>query len=339
MSTIKVLFFSDSHLGFDFPVSGKSRKIRRGFDFFDNFYHILNQAREKKVDLVIHGGDLFFRSKVPPAIVNKTYDTLFALADDGIPLVIVPGNHDRSTLPVSLFLEHPNINIFREPGVFNFVFGGINFQIAGFPYVKKIGDEITTVLSRINDQVDVNGVSVLCMHQAFAGATVGPVDYTFRAGSDVLGPKDLYGPYCAYLSGHIHRHQILKISGNAGVETPFIYPGSIERTAFAERFEEKGFMYLHFDERGLHNFNFEKLPSRPMHIISIKEEPCSKDALIKEINGQAAAVKSRAAILIQSPTQTTSKWLTRKVLQQILPADAHVEVRHRWLVGPDHSNK
>ena len=51
---IRIVFFSDTHLGFDYPVRGvrKTRGVRkagerrrRGADFFDNFERVLRYAR------------------------------------------------------------------------------------------------------------------------------------------------------------------------------------------------------------------------------------------------------------------------------------------------------
>lgn len=329
---IKILFFSDTHLGFDYPLSGRSNTIRRGIDFFNNFYHILNVAKQKGVDLVIHGGDLFYRSKVPSRIIDKTYDALFDLADSGIPVVIVPGNHDRSTLPVSLFLQHKNLHVFREPVVFNFNLKGIPVQIAGFPYVKLIGEEIDSILSHLNKHLDWNAPAMLCMHQAFDGATVGPVNYRFRASRDVLSATDLEGPYMGYLSGHIHRYQVLPVLSRPHDRVvPFIYPGSIERTSFAERFEEKGYMFLEINSTGLLNMEFIELNSRPMHVLKIEKELYSKESLGELIAAEIKDLKSNAAILISSPTQVTSKWLSREFLRKYLPAEMHFQIRHRWL--------
>jgi DNA repair exonuclease SbcCD nuclease subunit len=106
---IRILLCADTHLGFDEPIRPRVERRRRGPDFFDNFQRVLDSARDRRVDLVVHGGDLFFRSRVPPAIVDRVYRMLLSFAGGGIPLLIVPGNHERSVLPQSLFLSHPDI--------------------------------------------------------------------------------------------------------------------------------------------------------------------------------------------------------------------------------------
>jgi len=61
------------------------------------------------------------------------------------------------------------------------------------------------------------------------------------AGCDV--PSD----FAAVLAGHIHRRQTLTrdLRGRA-LGAPVIYPGSIERTSFAERNEDKGYVIADF---------------------------------------------------------------------------------------------
>ena len=91
------------HLGFDFPLKPRIERRRRGPDFFDNFHRVLDYARKTRPDFLVHGGDLFFRAKIPQLIVDMVYQDLFEFAAEGIPTLIVPGNHERSILPVSLF--------------------------------------------------------------------------------------------------------------------------------------------------------------------------------------------------------------------------------------------
>ena len=127
---LRIVFLADTHLGFDYPVKPRIKRRRRGPDFFANFRQVLEYARQTRPDIVLHGGDLFFRSKIPPKIIDLVYGDLFDFAGEGIPLLIVPGNHERSILPASLFLNHPNIHIFlaMTQSIINLMFV--------FPYVR-----------------------------------------------------------------------------------------------------------------------------------------------------------------------------------------------------------
>jgi hypothetical protein len=52
------------------------------------------------------------------------------------------------------------------------------------------------------------------------------------------------------------------------LNAPVFYPGSIERTSFAEKEEPKGYLILEFDtcrkSAALRNWTFHRLPARPM---------------------------------------------------------------------------
>jgi DNA repair exonuclease SbcCD nuclease subunit len=109
------------------------------------------------------------------------------------------------------------------------------------------------------------------------GARVGPKDYTFRHTPNVIRCSDLLPGFAAVLSGHIHRHQVLRhdLEGHP-LSTPVLYPGSVERTAFAEVDEEKGFILLEMapGRRGgrLVRQDFVGLPTRPMVVRDLHPE-------------------------------------------------------------------
>ena len=65
MGMIRILFLADTHLGFDYPFRPRVQRRRRGPDFFRNFDLALQPAHRGEVDLVVHGGDIFYRSKIP----------------------------------------------------------------------------------------------------------------------------------------------------------------------------------------------------------------------------------------------------------------------------------
>jgi exonuclease SbcD len=120
-------------------------------------------------------------------------------------------------------------------------------------------------------------VSLLCFHQCVESATVGPQNYTFRSAADVIRASDLPAAFAAVLAGHIHRHQVLTADlRGRPLPAPVIYPGSIERTAWAERGEEKGYVVLELAPGRpggvLKAWTFHPLPARPMVIEEIRAD-------------------------------------------------------------------
>ncbi len=275
---VRVRFFSDTHLGFDYPIKPRIERRRRGKDFFDNFYRILDSTAKSNIDLFVHGGDLFFRSRVPARIIDMVYGALFEFADQGIPIVIVPGNHERSKLPESLYLSHPNIHVFARPMTFMFKIRDVQVNVSGFPFERdNIKSRFKAILEQTGWRETKGDIKLLCIHQAVEGARVGPVNYTFRSGPDVIRFKDLPDGFQVILAGHVHRQQILtgrRRSDSDGRRV--IYAGSTERTSFAEKNEDKGFFDITFDPAGndhweVGSFGFKRLPARPMADIIIDQ--------------------------------------------------------------------
>jgi exonuclease SbcD len=266
---LHLLFLSDTHLGFDDPVRRRSRNPHRGPDFFTAFHRALEFARAEHADAVIHGGDLFYRSRVPDSLIDRAMAPLVELAEGGTPVFLVAGNHERSILPRTLFSLHDRIHVFDRPRTFRLTIGGIRLAIGGFPFVREgvrmLFPRLVDATGLASAQADVR---VLCIHQLVEGARVGPSGHVFRGGEDVVGASDLPGKVAAILSGHVHRHQVLRVDlSGKPLSAPVIYAGSTERTSFAEIDEAKGCIALAVGSAGdLQSIEFRAIPARPMCI-------------------------------------------------------------------------
>jgi exonuclease SbcD len=300
---IKILFFGDSHLGYDLPLRPRIQRRRRGEDFFSNYQRILDYARRKKVDLVIHGGDLFFRSKVPSLIVDRAYESLYQVATRGIPVYIVPGNHERSRLPEHLYLAHENIQVLDRPATYTCQVGERTIALSGFPFSRDVREKFSELLRQTGWEEVQADAHFLCTHQTFEGAQVGPVDFTFREGPDNIPPEWVPDQFTAVLSGHIHRaQQLTQTLEGEPLKVPVIYPGSIERTSIAERFEEKSFhlINLHWEEGNLvQELETHPLPARPMVKVTVPVEDHPPEQVLVHIQGQLSLIKSDAVVRIE----------------------------------------
>ena len=270
MGIVRILFLADTHLGFDLAFRPRIERRRRGPEFFANFERALQPALKGRIDCVVHGGDLLYRSKVPARLVSMAFEPLKAVADRGVPIYLVPGNHERSAVPHRHLAEHPRIHIFDKPQTFRLKTNEFNLALVGFPFVRHgIRKAFLNQLDQCGWR-DVNAeIKVLCIHQAIDGATVGPTGYKFRYAADVISPADVPADFAAVLSGHIHRFQVLtRDFKGRSLQTPVFYPGSIERTSFAEKNEKKGYLILEFETGGsgggLKKWKFAELAARPM---------------------------------------------------------------------------
>jgi DNA repair protein SbcD/Mre11 len=257
---MRVLFLSDTHLGLDLPSRPRVIRHRRGYDFFENFERALEAARTGEVDVVVHGGDLLFRSRVPAWLAEAALAPLKRVASSGVPVLLIPGNHERARVPYPLLALHERLHIFDRPRSVVLEARGVRAAFIGFPYTFDIRRRFPEVFAAASRDSFATDVRVLCLHQCIEGATCGPGNFTFSFGTDVIRTADLPRDVAVVLSGHIHRHQVLRPVRRP----PVIYAGSVERTSFAEAPEVKGFVVLQLTPSGLGQFEFRPLPVRPM---------------------------------------------------------------------------
>jgi exonuclease SbcD len=271
MGLIRILLIADTHLGFDLPFRPRINRRRRGPDFFANFERALSPALKGEVQAVVHGGDVLYRSKVPARLVQMAFEPLKQVAESGVPVYLVPGNHERSAIPHGHLAAHPGIHLFDRPRTYHLQTAGGSLALAGFPFVRSgIRGVFLDRVAQSGWQHTPADTHVLCIHQSVDGAVVGPAGYTFRYGPDVIRTSDIPPGFAAVLAGHIHRFQVLHrdLKGKT-LSAPVFYPGSIERTSFAEKDEPKGYLILEFETGRtpagtLKNWTFHELPARPM---------------------------------------------------------------------------
>ncbi len=302
---LRVLLLADSHLGFDLPWKPRVKRRRRGPDFFANFERALAPALAGDVDLVVHGGDVLFRSKVPPRLVQMAFEPLMRVADAGVPVVVVPGNHERSAIPYPLLASHPAVHILHDPRTVRLELRGLRVAVAGFPFERHdVRGRFAELVERTAWRRRPAEVRLLCLHQTVEGSRVGPVGYTFRRGADVIRGRDLPAGFAAVLAGHIHRRQVL-VADLAGrpLAAPVLYPGSIERTSAAERDEPKGYMTLDVvpgvDGGRLETWTFHQLPARPMVDVDLDPAGLARQQLVARLERLLAGVDPDAVVRLR----------------------------------------
>jgi DNA repair protein SbcD/Mre11 len=263
---IRILFLADSHIGFDLPQRPRVDRHRRGHDFLANYHTALGPAIRGEVDLVIHGGDVFDRSRPLPSTAYRALEPLRRIAASGVPVFIVPGNHERSRIPHARFGLHPNVHLFDRARTFTLDVRGHRIALAGFPYERdNVRARFPDLLRETGWEEHDAGSRLLCVHHCVEGATVGPANFTFTTAADVIRHRDIPTAFRAVLSGHIHRHQVLTRYLGRKISTPVLYAGSIERTSTAELGERKGFMIVTLRDGGI-SWEFRELPTRDIEI-------------------------------------------------------------------------
>lgn len=302
---LRLLLVADTHLGFDDPLRARVDRRRRGPDFFSAFERALLPALRGEVDAVVHGGDLLYRSQVEASLVARALQPLLRVAEAGVPVYLVPGNHERSRIPFPILAAHRNLFLFDRPRTFHHTLAGLRVALAGFPYAPQVRGRFPGLLAETRWGAAEAEVRLLCLHQAVEGARVGTPEFTFTDGDDVVRGRDVPGGFAAVLSGHIHRGQRLTrgLDGRP-LAAPWFYPGAVERTSFAEREETKGYLVLRMAAEGapggrVEGFDWCPLETRPMVREVVEAEGLEGAALEGVVRRRLAALPRDAVVRLE----------------------------------------
>lgn len=211
--TIKIAHMADTHLGYR-----QYGLIEREEDYYDNFKKITNDIIEKKVDYVIHCGDLFEQPKPPIKALLTAQECFTKMIENGIEIFVIAGNHDiqqrrKTVLPQELYLNDKfhilstkNNNVTLKEDIF----------LAGIPYLQKSYEEkIKEILYELASKAEVHKHKILMLH----GATNKNFDFNPEFENDTIPIGFDY-----YALGHIHQ-RIIEKNFHDGVLS---YPGSTE---------------------------------------------------------------------------------------------------------------
>ncbi len=325
---MRVLFVSDTHVGFDLPARPRVERRRRGPDFLRNFELALAPALAGEVDVVLHGGDLLFRSRVPPSLAELALAPLKRVAARGIPVLLVPGNHERSALPYPMLALHENLFVFDRPRTCVLSVRGLDVAFSGFPYARRVRGQLGRLLAEAGYGAAPAQLRVVCLHHCIEGATCGPGNFVFRSGDDVIQLGELPAGAAAVLSGHIHRHQVLRPPGGP----PVVYAGSVERTSFAEAPETKGYVVLELGASGLVGLEHRALPARPMVTRALDFDeagPGEALALLREAIDSTPPDAVLRLQLDRPPSASAAPWLRAAALRS-LAGQRTVSVSGPW---------
>lgn len=335
MGIIRLLLLADTHLGFDFPWRPRIKRRRRGPEFFANFERALQPALDGQVDCVVHGGDLLYRSKVPTDLVAMAFEPLKRVADRGIPIYLVPGNHERSAIPHRHLGKHPRIHVFDRPRTFFLKKDDFAVALAGFPFLRQgVRHEFLNLIAQTDCHAMTTDIRLLCIHQAVDGATVGPGNYVFRQAPDVVDVFDVPKDFAAVLAGHIHRFQVLDTDQKGDkLQAPVFYPGSIERTSFAEKDEQKGYLIIEFGREavkggGVRWWQFKTLPVRPMFQLNLHPSKMGSNELRSWIETRLARLPGDGIVKLKihgGVSQQAMTVLNAVALRSLAPPTMNID--------------
>jgi DNA repair exonuclease SbcCD nuclease subunit len=207
--------------------------------------------------------------------------------------------------------------------------------LSGFPYARGVGGRFRDLVRGTRyEEMDADA-RLLCMHQVVEGAQVGAHNYTFRRGPHVVRGEEIPAGFCAVLSGHIHRGQTLThdLRGKP-LTSPVIYPGSVERTSFAERNEKKGYVILTIGLSGdgggqLLEVSFEPLPARPMVMLVFEPEGLDEQAIVRRLGKRLSELDPDSVVRVElrgPGSWEALKLLSAARLRELAPPSMNVSL-------------
>ena len=296
MTSIRIMHLADIHIGMENygrldPATGLNGRV---MDFLRRLNEAVDYALENDVDLVLFAGDAY-KTRDP----NSTYRREFSrrikrLADAGIPVVLLVGNHDlpsqdkrASSIDIFHTLDVPNVTVGNRDRLHQITTRrGEPIQVATVPYPVRqrllsrdehkdktiaeldlfVQQLVAENIQALAEQVDPSIPAVLLGHFSVSDAKYGS-ERTVMLGRDVVVLKSVLAvPAWDYVAlGHIHRHQEL----NKGQQPPIVYTGSLERIDFGEEKESKGFVIADV-RRGHAEWAFHRVQAR--RFVTIRDD-------------------------------------------------------------------
>ena len=294
---LRILHLADSHIGAGWPLRPRVDRPRRGDDFVDSLSRVLNLALQQETDLVIHAGDLFNMPEPCSRALAAASDALLRIAAAGVPVVLVPGNHERQAISSTLLLAHPNIHVMSEPRTITLRLNGTQVSVSAFACSRR------NAAAKFPPALDATGwaasradLRILALHETFESATCGPASFRFRSGDDVVERDAVPAEFDYVACGHIHRHQVLRRPDDRG--PAIVYAGSTDRISFAEVSEPKGCVLVEATNGRLAH-RFVEHDVRPMSIHPVLVTDLNKQQIAEQVRAIIESIPPRAVAQIR----------------------------------------
>lgn len=351
MSRIRLLHIADIHIGMENhgrldPATGLHSRV---LDFLRRMSEALDYALENGVDLVIFAGDAY-KNRDPNSTLRREFSRrIKKVADAGIPVVMVVGNHDMpvaekraSSIEIFKTLEVPNIFVASREEVYHIETKHGPVQVATIPYplrsrllaqdkykdlsIEKLNDSLREIITenvnvlaaRVMERPDIP--AILAAHLTVAEAEQGSEQRVMVGQDAVILKSAVTNPAFDYVAlGHIHKFQDV----NKGAHPPVVYSGSLERIDFGEEKEPKGFVIAEVG-RGETTYEFRQVDARPFLTISVdvSEADSPTSAILKEI--AAHNLEEKVVRLLVTLDEGQETHIDEKEIRQALVKAHHV---------------
>jgi len=263
--SVQAILTADNHLDPTAVNFGPNRFQRRR-DHLQCFEEAVEYAKKERPDLFFMGGDVFDSIR-PSNATRATVMNLFrSLHMSGIRIFVVSGHHDtpksieEGVSPLAVYGNSGYVHFFRNPSEPEAVIldiKGTKVSLVGISHNPLHGpgeDPLSNLSLKPEGQFNI-----LLTHypiQGFGG---------WIGDEPVIRPSSIPEVFQLVVVGHFHNYQTKKVG-----RTEIIYPGSTERVSFTEESEDKGFVWLEFDDKDVTLKEFVKTHARPHKTLRVE---------------------------------------------------------------------
>ena len=316
---MKILHFSDTHLGFnDLDILNEDNINQREADFYDAFLQVVEDIKKIKPDFIIHSGDLFHRSNPTNRAITFALKQFNILNSMNIPIILIAGNHSTprtnfSAPILEIFEDLENVYVAYKQKLEIFEFEDINFF--ALPHTndeEKILDEI----EKLKPQKDKK--NILIMH-----CSVG-ASYLMSEFGEWVFPsekEEIFNEFDYVALGHWHGF------GNVKNYENVFYSGSTERTSLNDKRNSKGYIVVNLDEN-------LKVEYKEIKIRTIKsfEIDCTNDILNELQNIDKSNLKGAIVdIKLKNLTPLKSIEISSNEIKEIFDEALHVNIKREFI--------
>ncbi|HNR68241.1 MAG TPA: exonuclease SbcCD subunit D [bacterium] len=316
---MKILHFSDTHLGFSEyhrldPVSGINQREQ---DFYSSWNQVIAAVQRLRPDIVIHAGDLFHTPRPSNRAIHMALQGFKQIDEMGVPVVVVAGNHEtpriRSTGSIfeSIAL-YPQVHAAFNYRSERFTIGTVDIHC--LPHCS-LAEELQAAVESIEfrPQAEAN---ILVAHGAWGGKDRYEMgEFNEQRLPDIEAILDHHFDYIAL--GHYHRQ--VKVAENGW------YSGSTERTSFNEAGNRCGFLQIDLQSKAVEKI---ELSTRPMRRLApIDCSGLATQQIYDALAEQAAADLDGAIVqlTLQNLEENSFVALAMEAVEEIFAGVFHLE--------------
>ena len=241
---------------------------------------LLALCRDVRPDALVIAGDVYDRAIPPPEAVELFNNILTRLAEQGIKVLFIAGNHDSAVrlhfgaqlLRASGIYPAGTVRADEAPIVLSDEFGPVYFSLIPYgdpPHVRaafsveealSFDTALAVQIAAARAQIPPSARSVAVAHAFVIGGQVSESEHALSVGGSDQVSAEHFAAYSYTALGHLHAPQ------RAGAEN-VRYSGSLLKYSFDEAHQKKGIELVELDAAGVASHTF--YPLTPRHDVRI----------------------------------------------------------------------